>query len=42
MRTTGAAVLFTAMTVLAGIAYWIPGFVACVSTAKWPCSCACC
>ena len=25
MRTTGAAILFTAMTVLAGIIYWIPG-----------------
>ena len=25
MRTTGAAILFTAVTVLAGIVYWIPG-----------------
>ena len=25
MRTTGAAILFTALTVLAGIIYWIPG-----------------
>jgi uncharacterized protein len=25
MRTTGAAVLFTALMVIAGIAYWIPG-----------------
>jgi len=25
MRTTGAAVLFTAVMVIAGIAYWIPG-----------------
>jgi predicted RND superfamily exporter protein len=25
MRTTGAAVLFTAIMVIAGIAYWIPG-----------------
>ena len=25
MRTTGAAILFTAVTILAGIIYWIPG-----------------
>ncbi len=25
MRTTGAAILFTAVTIFAGIIYWIPG-----------------
>jgi predicted RND superfamily exporter protein len=25
MRTTGAAILFTAVTILSGIVYWIPG-----------------